>query len=434
MTAATRHDYPYPAPVLWGIAVLAFAGGIMFTVAMILYANMDRTKLAAAGFALFLVSSLLVRSFSDIWLGIGWFGLFGGFALGPNKTRGPVLYLGLALLGFHLLAIPGSILWGIGNWESTTAVVLWMMPSLMLLVARVPNVFPWLVPAWLIHAGLILYSGPTSWSAVGGVLVNNGGGTGLSHNPNLAAGFLTLGIVYLMNTRYKWLVLPLIPALLFTGSRWGIAVTVAVLVVMVVTRTVSAKPLAAAILVCAGGILIAGLSPMGYRVSTWDSFASAVHGTNGDVQARLAMPHIPSILPRGVAEHPGLHNVPVRIAVENGLLAALVWLGVTGWALWPRRGYKRCGDSGVSQGNHHRDVSIRSPWLSGRFNNSWWMLLCLALLSMLDYYTWMGHLGGFWWLLIGMRLMGERYETAALSPDDTPVPAKATGVARPTVP
>ena len=46
------------------------------------------------------------------------------------------------------------------------------------------------------------------------------------------------------------------------------------------------------------------------------------------LQAGLA-----SFLPTGIAEHPGLHPVPLRIAVENGILAALVWIGVTGYAL-----------------------------------------------------------------------------------------------------
>jgi len=57
------------------------------------------------------------------------------------------------------------------------------------------------------------------------------------------------------------------------------------------------------------------------------------------LQAGLA-----SFLPTGIAEHPGLHPVPLRIAVENGLLAALVWIGVTGYVLWRWPGQKTVPD------------------------------------------------------------------------------------------
>lgn len=364
----------------------------------------SRQQLASAGFALFLGSSLLVRNFGDIWLGIGWIGLFGGFLLAPDKRRGPILYVGAVLLLCHALAIPGSLLWGSGNWEATAAVVLWMSPSLMLLSAGTAMAFAWLVPVWLIHSGLILYAGPTSWFAADGVLVSNDGGVGLSHNPNLAAGFLCLGLVYMMTTRFRWLVIPLIPALLFTGSRWGLAVTGIVLLLMVLTRTVPFRPLGAAILLCAATVVAVALfTPLGYRVSTLDSFAAVAHTVNGEVQARMAVPHIPSVLPHGVADHPGLHNVPLRMAVESGILAAMVWLGITGWALWPRGGVKQK----AGRGNHQpegNNASMGASERSGGFGASWWMLLALALLSLLDYYTWMGHLGGFWWLLVGVLI------------------------------
>ena len=305
--------------------------GLVCAVGLIGAAHLDRQRLAGLGFAVFLASSLLVRSFGDVWLGIGWIGLFGGFLLAPVKGRGPAVYAGAALLLCHVVAIPGSLLWGTGNWEATAAVVLWMAPSLMILSAGVPSVFAWLLPVWFIHAGAILYSGPTSWSSAGRVLVGDNAGDGLSHNPNLAAGFLCLGIVYLMTTRCRWLVILLIPALLFTGSRWGLTVTAVVLLAMVVTRTVPFRPLGAAILLCAATVVAVALfTPLGYRVSTLDSFAAVAHTVNGEVQARMAVPHIPSILPRGVAAHPGLHNVALRIAVESGILAAIVWLGITG--------------------------------------------------------------------------------------------------------
>jgi len=420
----------WPVPVLFIVSAMGVSLVVLICAVLASGVLLGRARLAAAAFALFLVSSLLVRDFGDLWLGIGWIALFGGFLLAPDKSRTPALYAGVALLAFHLLAIPGSLFWGDGNWESTAAVVLWMAPSLMLLVAGTEAAFAWLVPAWLIHAGLILYAGPTSWSTAAGVLVNSESGSGLSHNPNLAGGFLALGIIYVMTTRYRWLVVPLLPALLFTGSRWALIVTVAVVFLMVVLRAIPSKPLGAAIMVCVITVLAAAMfSPLGYRVATYDSFAAVVHRVNGDVQARMAVPHIPSLLPHGVAEHPGLHNVPLRIAVENGILAAILWLGLTGWALWPRKGLKteqRQPNPWPAHNNAAMDASERSE----RFGVSWWMLLALVLLSLLDYYTWMGHLGGFWWLLVGIRLRGRSYKPA-LSPDDRPRLARAAPAAPP---
>ena len=297
-------------PCVLGIGVVASIG-LACALVLVGAAYMDRRR-APHWVRRVLVCSLLVRSFGDVWLGIGWIGLFGGFLLAPDKRRGPILYVGVVLLLCHALAIPGSLLWGDGHWEATTAIVLWMAPSLMLLSAGTAMAFAWLVPVWLIHSGLILYAGPTSWSAADGVLVSNGGGVGLSHNPNLAAGFLCLGLVYMMTTRFKWLVIPLIPALLFTGSRWGLIVTAVVLLAMVVTRTVPFRPLGATILLCAATVVAVALfTPLGYRVSTLDSFAAVAHTVNGEVQGpgwRSLI--IPSVLPHGVADHPGLHNVP----------------------------------------------------------------------------------------------------------------------------
>jgi len=163
-------------------------------------------------------------------------------------------------------------------------------------------------------------------------------------------------------------------ATLATNSRWGIAVGLALLLAMVVSRRVPARVLGL-IVGCLAGlfVLLALTTPVGFRIAGYNSLAGAVAPVSHDVLVRLQVPHIPSFLPRGVAEHPGLHNVPLRIAVENGIQAAALWIGITLWALW--------------------------RWRNG---TAWWMLLALVALSMLDYYTWMGHLGGFWWLLVGL--------------------------------
>ncbi len=352
------------------------AGLLVATVLFLHLTRLDRRTVASACFALFLVSSLLIRSFASNWLGVGWIALYAGFFIAPMSIRPRWAFWALVgILVSHALAIPGSIFWGDSNWVLTAGVVVWMAPALLLYLSDgTDRVWAFLVPAWLLHAGLIIYGGFTNWHWEQGILIRGEVPTGLSHNPNLAAGFLTLGIVYLMTTRARWLTPPLFVALLFTGSRWGLLVCAGVLLAMAARRTISWKPLAGGVAAALLGVtLVASFTPLPYHVAGFASVGEAMHGVSGDIGTRLAMPHLPSLLPRGVAEHPGLHNVPLRIAYENGIVAAVMWLAVTGWALTKQRGA-----------------------------TAWWLLLTLTLLSTLDYYAWMGHLGGFWWLLVGL--------------------------------
>ena len=320
----------------------------------------------------------MMKSFASNWLAVGWLALFAGCFLSPMSLKPRLVFFGLVvLLASHALAIPGSIIWGSGNWELTAGVVFWMAPSLLLYVSDGTRyVFAWLMPVWLIHSVLIIWAGFTSWTLVEGELVPAKLlPSGLSHNPNIAAGFLVLGIIYLLTQRgwAKVLSTPLLVALLFTGSRWGLLVCAMVIFGLIINRTVSWKWVAGLIL---AGIVAVGLvgavTPANYTLAGYSSVGAALQPAGTDVVARLAIPHLPSILPRGMAEHPGLHNVPLRIAVESGIIAALLWVGITVWTLTRWRG-------GVA----------------------WWLFASIILLSMLDYYAWMGHLGSLWWLCVG---------------------------------
>ena len=395
---------------------------LFITLTAIRFVYLDRAHAAAACFALFLVSSLLVRSFVDPWLGIGWAALGIGAVLSPTKWHlSPILAALVFLLVLHALAIPGSLFWGSGNWELTAGVVIWMAPALLLYLAGSRQVFAWLTPVFLIHAFLVIYQGFTNWhvsrNMVGNelheTLVREGSAQGLANNPNIAAGFLSIGIIYVMTGRHKWLAPPLVMALLFTGSRWALVVTAAVVLALLLTRTISWKAVVGALagVVLAVG-LIGALTPFGYTVAGYDSAGGAFRAAERHVNGRLAIPHIPSFLPSGVAEHPGLHNVPLRIAVESGVAAAILWVGVTGWALF--MGWRgKVVTAVVGKMNGVNPTSERPPrtplwpsqWHRGGLRTlqpAWWLLLTLVLLSMLDYYAWMGHLGGFWWLLVGL--------------------------------
>ncbi len=387
---------------------------------------------APAFLALYLVSNLLVRSFADVWLFIGWASLCAGvIAGGWSKGSSRAFYALLTLLIFHGLAIPGSMLWGSGNWELTAGVLLWMAPALLLyLVKDAERVFTWLIPAFLVHAAWIMFDEASNGHLEGSLVA-----TGISNNPNLAAGFLIIGIIYLLTNGKGWLAIPLLAALMLTESRWGIAVIMFLMPAMALSRVISWRPLLLGLVSVIGTVLLFGaMNPSGPQIAGYDSLAALSSTLGTDIGVRLAIPHIPSFLPSGVAEHSGLHNVPLRIAVENGILAAGLWIVITGWALVSFKnnadglGHKNNAD-GLGQwknilyrltlrktaatvrftpSNPPYPVSNESehqPQTNHEYNNGHrWILLALVLLSVLDYYTWMGHLGGFWWLLIGLLL------------------------------
>lgn len=369
---------------------------------VISYVSSHRNAIGTGFFALSLLGNLTLRSFHSPVLSLTWTALaigilFTGASIGNKK----VLWSLIALLTFHALAIPGSIIWGTGNWELTAGVVMWMTPALLLYLANDTGlVFRWMIPVYLVHAFLIIVEGLTKWTFVGEVIIRQGQNTGLANNPNLAAGFLLLGIIYLMtNSKTNWLALPLLVALVFTGSRWGLVVAAGLLPIMAVTGSISWRPLAGAGAAIVLGVVLLGLfAGEGYRIAGYGSITAAAQAAQTDIGVRLAVPHIPSILPSGVAEHPGLHNVPLRIAVENGLIAAGLWILITGWALATNQVTKNQPEPTPEKKPEHRPFNHTHRWI----------LLSLVLLSVLDYYTWMGHLGGFWWLLIGLQLKGIR--------------------------
>ena len=373
---------------------------------------------APAFLALYLISNLMLRSFTDVWMFVGWTALCSGVICGGWAKGRPTVFWGvLGLLFCHAAAIPGSLIWGAGNWELTAGVVLWMAPAMLLYLAtNAHRVFVWLIPAFLLHAALVIVEGLTHWYIVGNVMVRQGTNTGLANNPNLAAGFLAIGIVYLMASKrplFQALSLPLVVALLFTGSRWGILVPVAVIGVM----ALSGGGILALLLTVIG----VGLMGDGYQIAGYGSIAGAFNPIVANVGDRLAVPHIPTFLPSGVAEHPGLHNVPLRIAMESGIIAAAIWVLITGWALLMFRKHPQEERAVYHDAKHYQYRPLRNdlphdsiPHRTGitreigrgkpqeQNNIHRWILLTLVLLSILDYYTWMGHLGGFWWLLIGL--------------------------------
>ena len=116
--------------------------------------------LPPALFALSLTGSLAMHSFTSPWLWVSWLAVgFGALLLLPWQTGPRALFISLLLLmALVWAAIPGSLLWGSGNWILSAGVAIWMAPSILFyLTSNGKKVFAWLVPTWLIHAGLIIY-------------------------------------------------------------------------------------------------------------------------------------------------------------------------------------------------------------------------------------------------------------------------------------
>ena len=246
---------------------------------------------------------------------VSWVSLVAAACLTPLKAGPRGVLIGLTgLLALVFLSVPGSLVWGSGNWVLSLGVGLWMAPTLLFyLGSGIGNrVLAWMVPAWVIHAGFMLYQAATSWAVTGdGIYVRGHAPDGLSTNTNLGAGLLVLGVSYLLTTRYKWLALPLFLAILASGSRWAAIVCLVVVLGMALSRRVPWRP-----------VVIGASSVVGLAVALWalqPISVSYIAGfdrmgalmapfTNGELTARLAVPHIPSM----------------RIAVENGICPAVL--------------------------------------------------------------------------------------------------------------
>ena len=328
----------------------------------------------AALFALALSCAFAMPGFGSLLFGVSVIATGIGLYVTPlSLGRIPVAVALAVILLSTFVAVPGSVWWGEGHWVETLGIALWMLPAAGLYLANLTErVFAWLVPAFLIHAGAVIYSG----------LFDVGHHSGMTFNPNLAAGFLVIGIVYLLPTRYRLLALPLFGALVLTESRWALAVCIAIVAGQMLADRTRRQVLVAAVGLALVAILVLSMPSLRY----WHGGGDRV---GAQLVTRLSSPTTPGLVPAGVVATDGLHNTPSRIAVESGLVAAVLWVGLGGWALCRRR----------------RD-------------SAWWLLLALLALAMMDYYPWMGHLGGLWWLAVGLRT--KRPATALINPHKPP--------------
>ncbi len=291
-------------------------------------------------------------------------GILVKIATGTLQAPSRSTYFFLILLSFVWMSIPGSIWWGSGNWMAQLVYAAWMTPFVIFPLVRPSNIMPYIVPGAVVQTAILLYQG---------MIQGSYRSEGIIHNPNPAAGFLVIVSAYLLTTKLRLLAIPMMAsAMLFTGSRWAVLVIALLLILVVIRGLVSWR-----FLLLTSSIVF--LVAVVYQDTILPSLrvpylaGADTSSTWRDTEVRLKIERFPSLIPKGDIGS-GLgpsHNVPLRIASEAGILAALIWMGLSLRRVFPLRSW-----SGLQ-----------------------WALVALLLLSLMDYYTWIGSLGSLWWAL-----------------------------------
>ena len=316
-------------------------------------------------------------TFSGLLLMIGWTALglaFISWYVAPDRPKQDPrawVLLGVIVLS-HLAAIPGALWFGTGNWILTASAFYWLLPALVVFLIADARVFKWLIWIAVIHAGSIFVN--SLWFA-GVVGYSNGG---LTFNANVGAGLLIVGIGLVFGMRrHWWAILPLICAVPLTGSRSAFLGMIVIIGLSVIANNLTwRRSIGVVVLVvsapAAHGFLYEQFGVSFYAVWVHEITAASVIN---DIGVRWEIPAWPDLFPHGVIEHPGLHNVPLRMAREAGIAAAAAWLILSAWAL------TRC-----------------------RNTPAWWLMVVIMLLSIVDHYTMRVHLGNLWVLAAGLLL------------------------------
>lgn len=278
--------------------------------------------------------------------------------LGVARPSRVLLGLFTLIIASAWLSVPLSALFG-GNLAGTLwLAILTTVLAPLAWIRDIKAVLLWLTPVWLVQAGVSLYQ----WLFTDATRVN-----GIAENTNAGAAFLLLGCVYLMNgnSRAKWLILPMVAALPFTGSRWVAVVAAVVVLGLFARRYVDWRYIAIGVVVTLVLVMAVGWSDIAATFQRPSTLSVHV----GGFESQPDLP--PSWIPRGFYDS-GIHIVPWRMAHETGILSGLAWVAATAYGLWSRP----------------------------RFDYRWWLLLTVALLSAMYYFTWIGPVGWAWWLLV----------------------------------
>ena len=328
--------------------------------------------------ALYIVC-VFAGTFNGLLLMVGWTALglaFISWYVTPDRPKqDPRAWavLGVIVLS-HLAAIPGAVWFGTGNWILTVSAFYWLLPALVVFLIADARVFTWLIWIAVIHAGSILW-----------FVGSPGYPSGLTFNANVGAGLLIVGIGLTFGMRrHWWAIVPLICAVPLTGSRLAVLGIIVIISLSLVTNSLTWRRVIGAVVLC-------GVSFYGAWVHS-----ITLESVINDIGVRWEVPAWPDLFPHGVVEHLGLHNVPLRMAREAGIVAAAGWLILSAWAL-----------------------------IRYRNTPAWWLMGVILLLSIVDHYTWRVHLGTLWFLAAGIQLRDTQRPRPAVPlpvPDIQPMP------------
>ena len=343
------------------------------SVIQFLQSEEKRAHISSALFALALATAFLQPGLDSRVLPFVWLFLGGGiyFAYPRWSIGNRCVFAGLlVIIGSAWVAIPLIFINGRAPASTLTLALLTTPLLLYYLTDHGTLILKYLSPLWFIQATYVLWQG---------LVLHIPRAPGFAENTNAGSAFLMLGIIFLLDTRYKWLTIPLACAIPFSGSRWVAVVGAAMLGLLILKKYIPWRTLAPALVVAMSLVVVVNAAVITASYRGAPAAAVYIDRTADHANQRIALPPetswATSLLPWGFVDS-NLHNVPLRMMVETGLPSALAWLLILGY------------------------LTIKSP----HPGSAVWMLLSVGLLSIMYYHTWVGPLGGLWWLLVGIRV------------------------------
>jgi hypothetical protein len=278
------------------------------------------------------------------------------FPLGPGVVSVAVLYLSTVLALVAAIASP--------NGQTAYSGSMVVMATAFLLFACVDHphrVLMFVFPGLVLHLIFVL----------GEMALLAGRVDGLAGNVNPAGALLVvtavLGCHYLPR-RIAWpFALCCGVGLLGTGSRLSILVAFVCVSLIAYRKTGPARWGAVTGLL---GLTVALLA-VGAGWVDYNGF-DRLNGVGPDLLARLTPSNNPSIFPQGFQIQPVTHSVPVLLMVQTGTMSLVAW--------------------GL--------LTSRGLLFGAMQSTRWWVLLCLSVISLLDYHAFWGSLAPLWWLVV----------------------------------
>lgn len=293
-----------------------------------------------------------------------------GLRLAPIGLRwSPEVVLGLIIGGSAITAIVVSPVVGRNAPATAFLASLTLLLIPMMFVRNVEKIFYAMIPLCYIQAIWMAWQWFTQPLGVRA--------TGLALNANAGSSLLLIGAVFLAtHPRLKWLAVPLLVAIPFSGSRWVLIVGMLVFGLLFISRIVPWRYTLIGVTISATLLFATQHEQLRAVYRATRSPVGTVESGEAHAKYRLTPPvpltTLSVFIPKGFIDS-NLHNVPLRMTVETGLISGAAWLAM-----------------GVL-------VLYRRP----RYGYSWWMMLTICLLSIMYYHTWVGPMGAFWWLLAG---------------------------------